>query len=665
MEKVDWAIKYRPKTLSEVIGQQINIELLKDRLSSPYKTMIFYGSSGCGKTTTARALVNDLNAEGIELDAAANNSVDSARDILEYVGRKALTGTYKVVILDECFSSDTLIDTDKGRIPISDVQVGQYVKNLYGKGMVQAKSEKKISLDSLAIVNTMCYNICTTKNHLFFTQRGWVEAGSLTKEDILYVQKDLSDLRKGVSDKESLREDLLFELWSYLSGGSTEERKAVEALCYLRKGVFCSSVRQETDLLEGMSICSHREEAHRDTTDGALQREYEKEQSYVERWSDSEDVGDEGKEWNSPCLERKKGWKWNLVRAAKDFIRRTWEGLGSGISCDGSLGESVQKDKSFITYLQGRYWESDIKGSDRSGWESALVQVCYAIGLEADGKIRRSRVESVSLYERGNNEELFRSSYKDRDFDKGFVTLYDLQVSNHPSYFANGVLVHNCHLLSKSAWNALLKTIEEPPSKVIFIFCTTEYKALPQTILGRSQLFKFYPLSLEELESLYDRVSKEEGFSLDKDVVDLIAHKSKNQARDFLKLLQRAVDSGVTTKEELDKLTSTPPIAMAGAYLTGVLKGESRLAIQALKKIRTPLLEWKERIMALIYEIQEDKYGISELSYSLTQSAKLKKLGEEFTAKDFGYILGKLIKIDKEEEAFAYLFTLALQGIER
>lgn len=323
MEKVDWAIKYRPKTLSEVIGQQINIELLKDRLSSPYKTMIFYGSSGCGKTTTARALVNDLNAEGIELDAAANNSVDSARDILEYVGRKALTGTYKVVILDEC------------------------------------------------------------------------------------------------------------------------------------------------------------------------------------------------------------------------------------------------------------------------------------------------------------------------------------------------------HLLSRSAWNALLKTIEEPPSKVIFIFCTTEYKALPQTILGRSQLFKFYPLSLEELESLYDRVSKEEGFSLDKDVVDLIAHKSKNQARDFLKLLQRAVDSGVTTKEELDKLTSTPPIAMAGAYLTGVLKGESRLAIQALKKIRTPLLEWKERIMALIYEIQEDKYGISELSYSLTQSAKLKKLGEEFTAKDFGYILGKLIKIDKEEEAFAYLFTLALQGIER
>ena len=106
----DWSIKYRPKTLSEVVGQKINIELLQERLSNPYQTMIFYGSSGCGKTTTARALANDLGAEVIELDAAANNSVDDAREILDYVARKSFTGVYKFVILDECFSADTLIE---------------------------------------------------------------------------------------------------------------------------------------------------------------------------------------------------------------------------------------------------------------------------------------------------------------------------------------------------------------------------------------------------------------------------------------------------------------------------------------------------------------------------------------------------------------------------
>lgn len=659
----DWSIKYRPKTLSEVVGQKINIELLQDRLSNPYQTMIFYGSSGCGKTTTARALANDLGAEVIELDAAANNSVDDAREILDYVARKSFTGVYKFVILDECFSADTLIDTDKGKIKISDVQVGQYVKNLYGKGKVQAKSEKKISLDSLAIVNTSCYNICTTKNHLFFTQRGWVEAGSLTQKDILYVQKDLPDLRKRVSDKELLREDLLFELWSYLSGRNTE-KEAVEALCYLREGVFCSPVRQEENLFEGVQVCSYWEKEGGSSSDGVLQRKYAEEQPYVERGSSSKNAQNKGNEWNSPCLERKKGWKWNLVRAAKSFIKRVGGGVDSGISCDSSLDKSVQENKSFIAHLQGRYWKSDVKSSDRSGWESSLIQICSAIGLEADRKVKRSRVESVSFYQRGNNEELFRSCYKDKDFDKGFVTLYDLQVSNHPSYFADGVLVHNCHLLSKQAWNALLKTIEEPPKRVVFLFCTTEYKALPQTILGRSQLFKFYPLTEEELIILYNRVKESEKFSFNDNLVHQIIRKTKNQARDFLKLLQKAVDAEVKTVEELEKLTSTPPIAMAGAYLQGVLQGDAKLAVSALKKIKTPLMEWKDRLISLIYEIQEDRFGISELKYSFTQSTKIRNLGEKYSTKQFGHILTYLISIKREEEAYALLFTLALRGTD-
>lgn len=318
----DWSVFYRPKTLSEVVGQEVNIELLRDRLSNPYQAMIFYGSSGCGKTTTARALANDLNAEVVELDAAANNSVDDAREILEYVGRRALTGNYKIVILDEC------------------------------------------------------------------------------------------------------------------------------------------------------------------------------------------------------------------------------------------------------------------------------------------------------------------------------------------------------HLLSKQAWNALLKTIEEPPKKVVFIFCTTEYKALPQTILGRAQMFKFYPLSAVELEELYNRVSGQEGFTCTPELVSAIISRSKNQARDFLKLLQKVVDAKVYDIAGLEKLTSTPPIAMAGAYLQGVLRGDAKYAVTALKKIKTPLLEWRDRIVSLIYEVQEDYFGISELRYPFAQSAKLRELASEYKPRIFGLVLSRLNAIKREEEAYSYLFTLALTGVE-
>ena len=100
---MDWSLKYRPQRLDDLIGQDVNVEILKDLVANDklFSAMIFYGTSGCGKTTTARILVNELNAEVIELDAASNNGVDDARNIKEMASRLALTGQRKIFIIDE------------------------------------------------------------------------------------------------------------------------------------------------------------------------------------------------------------------------------------------------------------------------------------------------------------------------------------------------------------------------------------------------------------------------------------------------------------------------------------------------------------------------------------------------------------------------------------
>lgn len=99
MEK--WELKYRPQSFDEVVGQTVNAKILQSTLSDPYSTMIFQGSSGCGKTTCARIYGQMLNANIMEIDAASNNGVDNMREILEIVRLQPLSNKFRVVIVDE------------------------------------------------------------------------------------------------------------------------------------------------------------------------------------------------------------------------------------------------------------------------------------------------------------------------------------------------------------------------------------------------------------------------------------------------------------------------------------------------------------------------------------------------------------------------------------
>lgn len=106
MSKQALALKYRPKTLSDVVEQSSVIKILQYMLDNKCwsNVMLFCGAAGCGKTTVARIMsyyINDGKGVPIEIDAASNNSVDGMRQIIEESKVKSIDSEYKVYILDE------------------------------------------------------------------------------------------------------------------------------------------------------------------------------------------------------------------------------------------------------------------------------------------------------------------------------------------------------------------------------------------------------------------------------------------------------------------------------------------------------------------------------------------------------------------------------------
>ncbi len=102
-------------------------------------------------------------------------------------------------------------------------------------------------------------------------------------------------------------------------------------------------------------------------------------------------------------------------------------------------------------------------------------------------------------------------------------------------------IIDEVHMLSKAAFNGLLKTLEEPPAHVKFIFATTEIRQVPVTVLSRCQRFDLRRLTPEDTSALLDKVSAAEHIKLNDEVTALIARTADGSARDALSLLDRAL----------------------------------------------------------------------------------------------------------------------------
>ncbi len=110
-------------------------------------------------------------------------------------------------------------------------------------------------------------------------------------------------------------------------------------------------------------------------------------------------------------------------------------------------------------------------------------------------------------------------------------------------------IIDEVHMLSKQAFNALLKTLEEPPEYLKFIFATTEIKKIPVTVISRCQRYDLARVKFDELLSFLKKISSKEKVKLNDDVLKLITKISEGSVRDALSLLDRAIISSEENKE--------------------------------------------------------------------------------------------------------------------
>jgi len=148
-------------------------------------------------------------------------------------------------------------------------------------------------------------------------------------------------------------------------------------------------------------------------------------------------------------------------------------------------------------------------------------------------------------------------------------------------------ILDEAHMLSAAAWNAFLKTLEEPPAHVVFVLATTEAHKVPATIVDRCHRFDFQRPSLEQIAGVLKRVSDQEGIEIPDPAVGMIARKASGSFRDALGTLEQLVTYG-GKDVALDDVLANLGVADAELILETaetIAAGDPRAALLAVQKL--------------------------------------------------------------------------------
>jgi len=148
-------------------------------------------------------------------------------------------------------------------------------------------------------------------------------------------------------------------------------------------------------------------------------------------------------------------------------------------------------------------------------------------------------------------------------------------------------IIDEVHMLSRQAFNALLKTIEEPPAHVVFIMATTELHKVPETILSRAEVHHFRAPTVPTLAKVVAKVAKAEGFDLTKDAAELIAVLGDGSFRDTIGLLQKVANLSTDkelTREEVERVTAAPSALLVRELLSAITNQDLNKALKTVKQ---------------------------------------------------------------------------------
>ena len=210
-------------------------------------------------------------------------------------------------------------------------------------------------------------------------------------------------------------------------------------------------------------------------------------------------------------------------------------------------------------------------------------------------------------------------------------------------------IIDEVHMLTKEAFNALLKTLEEPPSHVIFILATTEIDKIPDTVISRCQRYDFQPIEKENICNLLMEVAKKENIQIDNESLDLIYRKSEGSARDSFSIFEQVVSN--FNGEEID-ITKTQKAL--GIIPNEILK-EFLMLIQ--KNSKTELINFIDKMWEKGIVIET---FLKDFAYYLKEEFRINNsLSIDFTLKlisDIFFILNEF-KYEEDKRLLGYVLV--------
>ena len=197
-------------------------------------------------------------------------------------------------------------------------------------------------------------------------------------------------------------------------------------------------------------------------------------------------------------------------------------------------------------------------------------------------------------------------------------------------------IIDEAHALTRDAWGALLKTLEEPPAHAIFVLATTELDRVPETILSRCQTFNFKKPSHETLKQLVLDVAKKEGASLEPAAAELIALMGESAYRDTLGILQKVLtvsSDKKLTEAEVAKVVGAPAGGLVNSFLTALAAKNIEAALDVFHKATSGGTEPKVFALLTITKVR----AVLLLRFA----PKLKNsLAEQFGGDDLNFLQG-------------------------
>lgn len=357
---------------------------------------------------------------------------------IQSVAKKACDlGAFDLIIVDECFVEGTLIETPRGAVPIEDLYVGQPVYTAEGVGDIEAISAKPTN-ELLKIRLSNGKTIKCTRNHPFFTDKGWTKAEKLERGTCLFSRKDMSCLQQKVLSKDDLQrkkracvvrgriqmeeKNILFLQLFYqkykLKKNNLEKccKNYNKKLCLLRKDNKTSVFSWKTSIEDYLGekkillnkLCKKNGESN------------------VYPCSEGEGLANFERKTKRICYKR---WKWKRTNKTTRNIFNYIESSNRISSTDNERA----KTKWFSKLLQVRCCFARNKTWNTIRWSKSFITKSKTSRQKNDKMFGSVRVESITRIKLESN-----------------TIVYNLQVKGSPTYYANGVLVHNCHLIPVS-----------------------------------------------------------------------------------------------------------------------------------------------------------------------------------------------------------------------